>query len=71
MCIRIHGVERVRRVMDPFLGLGHSALACKALKLPFVGFEIDGSYFEEARRLIAAFDPESLERRRSNQLSLF
>ena len=29
MCIRLHGLQRVDRVMDPFLGLGHTALACK------------------------------------------
>ena len=71
MCIRLHGVQRVRRVMDPFLGLGHSALACKALGLPFVGFELDADYFSEARRLIETFDPASMDMHRSNQLPLF
>jgi site-specific DNA-methyltransferase (adenine-specific) len=71
MCIRLHGTERVRRVMDPFLGLGHSALACKILKVPFIGFEIDESYFSEACRLVETFDPSSLDRKRSNQMSLF
>ena len=61
MCARLHGIERVERVMDPFLGLGHSALACKALGVPFVGFETDEGYFSEARRLIEAFDPQAVE----------
>ena len=60
MCARLHGIERVERVMDPFLGLGHSALACKALGVRFVGFETDEGYFAEARRLIEAFDPQAM-----------
>ena len=71
MCALLHGVRRVRRVMDPFLGLGHSALACKALGLAFVGFELDADYFVEARRLIETFDPASTETDRSDQLPLF
>ena len=61
MCTRLHGVQRVKRVMDPFLGLGHSALACKTLGIPFVGFETDEDYFAESRRLIETFDPETVD----------
>ena len=59
--------------MDPFLGFGHSALACKALGVPFVGFETDGDHFSEARRQIETFDPESMNARGSDrdQLALF
>ena len=70
MCTRLHGIERVGRVMDPFLGLGHSALACKALGVPFVGFETDEGYFAEARRLIESFDPESTDTRRPDQAQM-
>ena len=63
MCARLHGIERVKRVMDPFLGLGHSALACMALGVPFVGFEIDEGYFSEAQRLIETFDPQAMDAR--------
>ena len=71
MCIRLHGVERVRRVLDPFLGLGHSALACKALGLAFVGFELDAGYFADACRSIEAFDPSATTVGSSSQLPLF
>ena len=71
MCIGLHGVERVRRVLDPFLGLGHSALACKALGLPFVGFELDVEYFADACRSIEAFDPSATAVGPSSQLPLF
>ncbi len=55
MCIRLHGLERARLVLDPFLGLGSSALAAHRLGLDFAGFEIDPDYFAEAvRRLKAA-----------------
>ena len=59
MCIRLHGLQRVDRVMDPFLGLGHTALACKALGLSFLGFELDEGYFSEACNLLESFDPET------------
>lgn len=48
MCIKLHGLERVRLVMDPFLGIGQSALAAMRVSADFVGFEIDPDYFSEA-----------------------
>lgn len=71
MCIRLHGIRRVRRVLDPFLGLGHSALACKALGLPFVGFELDADYFAAACRAIENFEPAPADGLSSDQRSLF
>ena len=52
MCMRLHGIERIRLAMDPFLGLGHSAVAAARLGVPFAGFEIDGEYLKEARGLL-------------------
>ncbi len=46
--IKTHGLERTRLVVDPFLGLGSSAVACAKLGVSFVGYEIDESYFEGA-----------------------
>ena len=40
---------RPRLVMDPFLGIGSSAVACAELGVPFVGFEIAEDYFTESR----------------------
>ena len=71
MCIQLHGLERVDRVMDPFLGLGHTALACKALGVPFLGFELDEGYFEEACHLLEIYDPDAADRGYRDQLSLF
>jgi site-specific DNA-methyltransferase (adenine-specific) len=47
-CIRLHGVERVTTVMDPFTGLGSTAVACARLGVTFIGADIDPMYLEEA-----------------------
>jgi site-specific DNA-methyltransferase (adenine-specific) len=47
-CFRLHGVERIRLAMDPFLGLGSSAVAAAGLGLEFVGVEVDRHYLDEA-----------------------
>ena len=43
-CMRLHGVERIARAMDPFLGLGSSAVAAARLDVDFIGVEIDEHY---------------------------
>ena len=48
MCLRLHGLGRVRMVADPFLGLGSTAVACAQLGISFVGIEIDEGYLREA-----------------------
>ena len=47
-CVRLHGVSRTRVLMDPFLGLGSSALAALELGIDFIGVEIDEHYLAEA-----------------------
>jgi len=52
-CIKLHGVSRVQTMLDPFLGIGNSAVAAKNCGIPrFIGFEIDEAYLKEARRRI-------------------
>ena len=48
MCLRLHGVDRIQLVADPFLGLGSTAVACAQLGLNFVGIEMDEGYLTEA-----------------------
>lgn len=48
MCLRLHGLDRVRTVADPFLGLGSTAVACAQLGISFVGIELDKGYLLEA-----------------------
>jgi site-specific DNA-methyltransferase (adenine-specific) len=47
-CLRLHGIERAGTVLDPFLGLGSSAIAAGRLGLDFVGIEMDRQYLDEA-----------------------
>ena len=49
MCIKLHGVSKTRLVLDPFMGIGSTAVACKRLGVPCVGFEIDQTYLDVAR----------------------
>jgi site-specific DNA-methyltransferase (adenine-specific) len=53
-CLRLHGVERAGPVLDPFLGLGSSALAAARLGLDFVGIEMDEHYLKDAIKRLKA-----------------
>jgi site-specific DNA-methyltransferase (adenine-specific) len=53
-CIKLHGTSRVKTMLDPFLGIGNSAVAAQRCGVPkFIGFEIDEAYLAEAERRIA------------------
>ncbi len=55
-CIKLHGpaaAGRVHTMLDPFLGIGNSALAAQRCGVKkFIGFEIDQIYLAEAKRRI-------------------
>ncbi len=53
-CVRLHGRARAGVVMDPFLGLGSTAVAAAQLGLDFVGVEMDEYYLKEAVQRIKA-----------------
>jgi site-specific DNA-methyltransferase (adenine-specific) len=54
-CIRLHGQDRVKTMLDPFLGIGNSAFAAKKCRVQrFIGFEIDEGYLRETKRHLAA-----------------
>jgi site-specific DNA-methyltransferase (adenine-specific) len=54
-CIKLHGALRVRTMLDPFLGIGNSAVAAQRCGVKrFLGFEIDEAYLAEAKRRIAS-----------------
>jgi site-specific DNA-methyltransferase (adenine-specific) len=53
-CLRLHGLERAGLVLDPFLGLGSSAIAAAKLGLNFVGIEMDAHYLREAVQRVKA-----------------
>jgi site-specific DNA-methyltransferase (adenine-specific) len=50
-CIKLHGLSRVHRMLDPFLGIGNSAIAAQRCSVKeFIGFEIDETYLAQAKR---------------------
>src|ERR1043166_572079 len=54
-CLKLHGASRVRTMLDPFLGIGNSAVAAQRCSVErFIGFQIDGAYLTEAKRRIAS-----------------
>ncbi len=49
MCIRLHGkLNGSQIVLDPFCGIGSTAVACTKLGTSFVGFDINEEYLELA-----------------------
>ena len=57
-CLRLHGLSRVRQALDPFMGLGSTAVACAQLGIPCVGFELDPGYHQDALERVARARPE-------------
>lgn len=52
-CIKIHGYRADLVMLDPFVGIGHSALAAKECAIgQFIGFDIDAEYVEVARQAL-------------------
>ena len=47
-CIRLHGLPEIELVMDPFTGLGSTAVACARLGVSFIGSDLDETYLDEA-----------------------
>jgi len=41
----VHGAGEKIVVLDPFMGIGNTSLACRRLGVNCVGFEIDQGYF--------------------------
>lgn len=58
-CIRLHGKGEATRLLDPFLGIGSSALAAKHLDIAsFTGFEIDPDYLAVAKSRLVQYDAQ-------------
>jgi DNA modification methylase len=52
ICIKLHGLSRTKLVLDLFMGIGNTAIACIKLRVDYIGFEIDESYVKIAERMI-------------------
>ncbi len=53
MCLKVHGIKNIKLALDPFMGIGSTAIACKKLDVDFIGFEIDKSYVDIANERLA------------------
>jgi site-specific DNA-methyltransferase (adenine-specific) len=51
-CIRLHGLRDDLLVLDPFCGIGSTAVACTRLGISFIGFDLETEYLKEAERLV-------------------
>ena len=58
MCIKLHGIEKTELVLDPFMGIGSTAIACKELDVDYIGFEIDEGYIDTAKERLSNFQSE-------------
>jgi site-specific DNA-methyltransferase (adenine-specific) len=47
-CLLVHGKDKIRLALDPFMGIGSTGKACRDLGIECVGFEIDTDYYNEA-----------------------
>jgi len=52
MCIKDHGVKENLLVLDPFMGIGTTAVAAVRLNVNYIGFEIDVGYLKIANENI-------------------
>lgn len=56
-CIRLHGNVSQLTVLDPFVGIGNSAVAALRCGVKrFVGIDIDASYLETAKSAISNYE---------------
>ncbi len=64
-CLKLHGLSRIETVMDPFSGLGSTAVACARHDVSFIGADIDEVYLAEAveRTWNAALDRAAADKR--------
>ena len=53
MCLKLHGIKKINLAMDPFMGIGSTAIACKKLNVDFIGFEIDKTYVDIASKRLS------------------
>jgi site-specific DNA-methyltransferase (adenine-specific) len=52
MCIKLHGLHKTKLVLDIFMGIGNTAIACTNLGINWIGFEIDDYYTKIAEKRI-------------------
>jgi site-specific DNA-methyltransferase (adenine-specific) len=56
MCIRLAGVPQGSLILDPFVGVGSTLIACKRLGMRGLGFDIDPDYVRDSNKRVAEID---------------
>jgi site-specific DNA-methyltransferase (adenine-specific) len=46
MCMKLHGLDRIQTVLDPFSGAGTTGIVAKSFGKKFVGFELSTNYID-------------------------
>jgi len=57
-CIKLHGIKENMLVIDPFLGIGSTLIACKKLSVNGIGIDTDKDYCEISKNRLS--EEESL-----------
>jgi site-specific DNA-methyltransferase (adenine-specific) len=65
-CLRLHGLRRIRRAVDPFVGIGSSAVAAARCGVRFAGFDLDAEYLRVAAERVRAERGLGAEKRRTS-----
>ena len=52
-CIKLHGIKENMKVLDPFVGIGTSLVACKNLDVYGTGIDIDLDYLNTAIKYLS------------------
>jgi site-specific DNA-methyltransferase (adenine-specific) len=47
-CIKLHGISNGMKVLDPFMGIGTTGLACKKFGINFIGIDVNEDYVNHA-----------------------
>lgn len=56
-CIKVHGCRPDLVMLDPFVGIGHSAVAAKQCGIgTFIGFDVDREYVKVAKKAVQELD---------------
>lgn len=61
-CYQLHGLGRIKLTMDPFSGIGHSAMAAAQLGLNHVGVEVGPQTHADAVRMVREFVEQHVTR---------
>ncbi len=61
-CIKLHGFSDDSVILDPFCGIGSTAIACARLGVSFIGFDVDKEYLNEVEhRVNAELDSQNMK----------